>query len=126
MVAYVGLAPVAAAISAKLPRKPFLIGLDLARATLVLALPFVTQIWQVYALIFAFQAFSAAFTPTFQATIPDILEDEVAYTQALSYSRLTYDLDSLLGPVLAGMALAVARLLGTREPRPVMLAGAGF
>ena len=108
MVAYVGLAPVAAAISARVPRRPFLIGLDLARAALVLALPFVTEIWQIYALVFGFQAFSAAFTPTFQATIPDILEDEAAYTQALSYSRLTYDLESLLGPMLAGAVLAVA------------------
>jgi MFS family permease len=107
MVAYVGLAPAAAAISTILPRKPFLIGLDLARASLVLALPFVTEIWQIYALVFGFQAFSAAFTPTFQATIPDILEDEKAYTQALSYSRLTYDLESLLAPMLAGLVLAV-------------------
>lgn len=107
MVAYVGLAPVAAAISARMPRKPFLIGLDLARAVLVLALPFVTEIWQIYVLVFSFQAFSAAFTPTFQATIPDILEDEAAYTQALSYSRLTYDLESLLGPMLAGALLAL-------------------
>lgn len=105
MVAYVGLAPVAAAISAALPRRPFLIGLDLARALLVLALPFVTELWQIYALVFGFQAFSAAFTPTFQATIPDILDDEAAYTQALSYSRLTYDLESLLGPMLAGLVL---------------------
>lgn len=107
MVAYVGLAPIAAAISARLPRKPFLIGLDLARAALVLALPFVTQIWQIYALVFAFQAFSAAFTPTFQATIPDVLKDEAEYTQALSYSRLTYDLEALLSPVLAGVLLSV-------------------
>jgi len=107
MVAYVGLAPVAAALAARMPRKPFLIGLDLARAALVLALPFVTEIWQIYALVFGFQAFSAAFTPTFQATIPDILEDEEAYTQALSYSRLTYDLESLLGPMLAGAVLAL-------------------
>ncbi|CUH79249.1 MFS transporter [Tropicibacter naphthalenivorans] len=107
MVAYVGLAPVAAAVSARMPRRGFLIGLDVARASLVLALPFVTEIWQIYALVFGFQAFSAAFTPTFQATIPDILEDEAAYTQALSYARLTYDLESLLAPMLAGAILAV-------------------
>lgn len=107
MVAYVGLAPVAAAVSANLPRKPFLITLDLARAMMVLALPFVTEIWQIYALVFGFQAFSAAFTPTFQATIPDILEDEEDYTQALSYSRLTYDLEALLGPTIAGALLAI-------------------
>ena len=107
MVAYVGLAPIAAAISTRLPRKPFLITLDLIRAGMVLALPFVTEIWQVYALVFGFQAFSAAFTPTFQATIPDILKNEEDYTQALSFSRLTYDLESLIGPMIAGALLAV-------------------
>ena len=107
MVAYVGLAPIAAAISERLPRRPFLISLDLARAGMVLFLPFVTEIWQIYLLVFGFQAFSAAFTPTFQATIPDILEDEADYTQALSYSRLTYDLESLFSPLVAGLALAV-------------------
>ncbi len=106
MVAYVGVAPIAAAISERLPRKGFLIALDITRAGLVLFLPFVSEIWQIYVLVFGFQAFSAAFTPTFQATIPDILTDERAYTQALSYSRLTYDLDALLGPLIAGVALS--------------------
>ena len=107
MVAYVGLAPVVTALSAQLPRRPFLIALDLCRAALVLLLPFVTEIWQIYALVFAFQAFSAAFSPTFQATIPDILTDEQQYTQALSLSRLSYDLESLLSPLLAGLLLSV-------------------
>ncbi|WFE90980.1 MFS transporter [Roseibium porphyridii] len=108
MVAYVGLAPVAAALAVKLPRKPFLISLDCARAALVLTLPFVTQIWQIYVLIFAFQALSAAFTPSFQALIPDVLKDEKAYTQALSLSRLTYDIEALISPMLAGLLLSVA------------------
>jgi len=106
MVAYVGAAPVAAALAAKLPRRPFLIGLDLSRALLVGLLPFVTQIWQIYVLVFAFQAFSAAFTPTFQALIPDILTDEDDYTQALSFSRLAYDMEALLSPLLAGLLLS--------------------
>ena len=63
MVAYVGLAPIASAIAGRLPRKPYLVFLDIMRASLVLLLPFVTQVWQIYVLIFAFQAFSAAFSP---------------------------------------------------------------
>lgn len=107
MVAYVGLAPVGAAIAARWPRKQFLITLDLIRVALVLLLPFVSEVWHIYALVFGFQASSAAFTPTFQATIPDILDNEEDYTQALSYSRLTYDLEALLAPLLAGLLLAV-------------------
>ena len=107
MIAYVGVAPIASALAESLSRKPYLVFLDITRAVLVLVLPFVTQIWQIYVLIFAFQAFSAAFTPAFQATIPDILADEKEYSQALSYSRLTYDLESLVSPLLVGLLLSV-------------------
>ncbi len=107
MLAYVGLAPIAAALAVWIPRRGFLVTLDLCRAGLVLLLPFVTQVWQIYILVFAFQAFSAAFTPTFQATIPDILTDEKDYTQALSLSRLTYDIESLVSPLLAGLLLSI-------------------
>ncbi len=66
--------------------------MDALRASVALALPFVDQIWQIYVLIFLLQSASAAFTPPFQATIPDILPNERDYTRALSLSRLAYDL----------------------------------
>lgn len=106
MVAYVTIAPLVGAIAHRLPRRAFLVGLDLGRAGVVVLLPFVTEVWQVYALILALNGASAAFTPTFQATIPDSLEDEKTYTEALSLSRLAYDLENLLSPALAGLALA--------------------
>ena len=107
MVAYVLVAPVVGGLAHRLPRRGLLIGLDLARAGLVACLPFVTEIWQVYALIFLLNAGSAGFTPTFQATIPDVLPDERRYTRALSLSRLAYDLETLLSPGLAAAALLV-------------------
>ncbi len=61
----------------------------------------------VYLLIFLLQSASAAFTPTFQATIPEILPDEEEYTKALSLSRLAYDLEGLLSPMLAAALLTV-------------------
>lgn len=107
MMAYVGVAPVASALAESLPRRAVLVTMDLVRAAVALALPFVNQVWQIYALIFVLQAASAAFTPTFQATIPDVLADERDYTKALSLSRLAYDLESLLSPMLAAALLAV-------------------
>ena len=107
MLAYIGIAPIASALAERLPRRAVLVGLDLARAAVALLLPFVTQIWQIYLLIFVLQAASAAFTPTFQATIPDILPDEKAYTKALSLSRLAYDLENLVSPMLAALLLSV-------------------
>ena len=107
MIAYVGVAPIANAYADRLPRRAFLVALDVVRAAIVLLLPFVDQIWQIYVLIFVLQSASAAFTPTFQATIPDILPDEREYTRALSLSRLAYDLESLLSPALAATLLTV-------------------
>ncbi len=107
MIAYVGVAPIAGAVAGMLPRRTMLIALDLVRAVIALFLPFVDQVWQIYALIFILQSASAAFTPTFQATIPDILPNENDYTKALSLSRLAYDLETLLSPVLAAALLTV-------------------
>jgi len=107
MVAYVGVAPVAGAFAHLLARRTLLVALDLVRAAIALVLPFVTEIWQVYVLILALQSCSAAFTPTFQATIPDVLPEEAEYTKALSLSRLAYDLESLASPMLAAALLTV-------------------
>lgn len=106
MVAYVGVAPIASAFTERVPRRAMLVALDLVRAGVAVLLPFVTEIWQVYVLIFVLQSASAAFTPTFQATIPDILPDEKEYTRALSLSRLAYDLESVVSPMLAAALLA--------------------
>ncbi|SDK70454.1 MFS transporter [Aliiruegeria lutimaris] len=105
MVAYVGIAPIAGAFATRWPRRTMLVSLDLVRAAVALLLLFVTEIWQVYLLIFVLQSASAAFTPTFQATIPDLLPDEEDYTKALSLSRLAYDMESLLSPMLAAFLL---------------------
>lgn len=107
MIAYVGVAPVAAAFAERLPRRTMLVSLDLVRAAVALLLPFVSEIWQVYVLIFVLQSASAGFTPTFQATIPDVLPDERDYTRALSLSRLAYDLESLVSPMLAAALLTL-------------------
>jgi len=107
MLAYIGVAPVASALVERLPRRAVLVTLDLVRAGVALVLPFVTQVWEIYVLIFVLQAASAAFTPAFQATIPDVLPEEEAYTKALSLSRLAYDLESLVSPMLAALLLTV-------------------
>lgn len=107
MLAYVLLAPIASALIPLTHRKFALVALDIVRALVALALPFVTQVWQIYVLIFVLQAASAGFTPLFQALIPEILPDERRYTRALSLSRLAYDLESLLSPALAALLLTV-------------------
>ncbi|MHA7295125.1 MFS transporter [Arthrobacter sp. HLT1-21] len=105
MLAYVFVAPVMAALVERLPRKAVLVGADLVRAAIALALPFIDQVWQIYVLVFLLQSASATFTPAFQALIPVILPKEKDYTRALSLSRLAYDLESLLSPVIAAVLL---------------------
>lgn len=105
MIAYVSIAPIAGAFANRWPRRTMLVSLDLIRAAVALCLPFVTEVWQVYVLIFVLQSASAAFTPTFQATIPDILPEEERYTRALSLSRLAYDLENIISPSLAAILL---------------------
>ena len=105
MVMYVVIAPLAAAYVDRLPRKTFLAALDAVRAAVVLALPFITEIWHIYVLIAVLQSASAAFTPTFQAVIPDIVTQESDYTRALSASQVAYTMETLLSPVLAALAL---------------------
>lgn len=107
MLAYVAVAPVISAITDHVPRKVLLIGADTIRAGIALLLPLVDQAWQIYVLIFLLQAASATFTPAFQSVIPAVLVREDDYTRALSLSRLAYDLESLLSPVLAAALLTV-------------------
>ncbi len=107
MVAYILVGPIVNAFVDRLPRRALLVSLDLLRATAALALPFIDQVWQIYVVIFVLQSASAAFTPTFQAAIPDILPDEERYTKALTLSRLAYDLESLVSPMLAAALLSV-------------------
>lgn len=107
MVAYVFVAPVMAALIERLPRRAVLVGADLVRASIALSLPFIDQVWQVYVLVFILQSASATFTPAFQALIPVVLPAEKDYTRALSLSRLAYDVESLVSPLLAAVLLSV-------------------
>lgn len=136
MVAYVVIAPLVGGVADRLNRRAFLVAMDLARASVAIALPFVDQVWHVYVLTFLLQSASAAFTPTFQATIPEVLPKESEYTRALSLSRLAYDLENLLSPALAaalltvmsfhslftgtvfGFLLSAALILSVRLPQP--------
>ena len=107
MVVYVGFAPLAGALVQRIPIKPLLVGLDLLRVLFVLFLPFIDQVWQIYVAVFFIQLGSAAFTPAFQSLIPEVLPDERDYTAALSLSRLAYDIETLLSPLLVALLLTL-------------------
>ncbi|WP_078113979.1 MFS transporter [Gordonia sp. IITR100] len=136
MVAYVGVAPVVTALTERFSRKRVMVSADLIRGSIAVLLPFVSDVWHIYVLIFLLQAASATFTPTFQAVIPVVLERKDDYTKGLSLSRLAYDLESVTSPILAaalltvvsynqvflatsvGFALSAILVMSSRLPRP--------
>ena len=105
MIAYVFFAPIIGGIVHRVSRKSFLITMDALRALIVLLMPFVSEIWHIYVLIFLLNLFSAGFKPVFQAVIPDILNNDEQFGKALAYSRVAYDLENILSPTLAGIGL---------------------
>lgn len=105
MAAYVLFAPLGAVLVGRLPRGTVMIASDLVRAAVALTLPWVDSVWQVYLLIFVFQAASGIFLPAYQATVPDLLPDERDYVRAIAKARLAYDLEALISPVLAAALL---------------------
>ncbi|PFG42595.1 putative MFS family arabinose efflux permease [Isoptericola jiangsuensis] len=107
MLAYVLVAPLASALLARRSRRAVLVGADVVRVAVAAALPFVGEVWQVYLLVFVLQAASATFTPTFQSVVPDVLVEEDDYTAGLSLSRLAYDLEAVVSPLLAAALLLV-------------------
>jgi len=109
--AFVLLAPLAGAIADRFDRKRIMVVTHLARMVLVGLLPFVTQIWQIYALVLSLNVFYAFFTPTYQATIP-LVTGQNDYPQAIALSSATFQLLGVLGPSVAG---AVAAFVGARQ-----------
>jgi len=109
--AFVLLSPLAGALADRFDRKLILVITHLARMLIVSLLPFVTQVWQIYVLIFSLNVFNAFFTPTYKATIP-LVTGQNDYPQAIALSSATYQLLSVLGPGLAG---AVAAFIGARQ-----------
>jgi len=90
MIAYIAFAPLIEAATASMPRKFVLIGAEVVRLLVALALPFVDAIWQVYALVFILQ----------------LVSDETDYTQALSLSRIASEAENIASPLLAGLLLS--------------------
>jgi len=104
---YIFLAPVFSVISHRFPKRQTLVLLDIIRAAMFALIPFVTHVWQVYLFMFVINACSAWFTPQFQSILPMIFPDRDQYTKALSLSRLMFDLEQLVSPLLAALLLSI-------------------
>ena len=118
MLAYAGVAPVAQAFADRLPRRSLLVALDLVRAAVALCLPFVTEVWQIYVLVFAFAIASATFSFAYLAAVPYLLGSQEDYTRSLARSRIAAELEGPLSPLIAaGLLLMLPYVLRHAEVR---------
>lgn len=109
--AFVILSPIAGAIADRLDRKLILVITHVARMVIVVTMPYVSTVWQIYVLVFALNVFNAFFTPTYQATIP-LVTGKAEYAGAIALSAATYQLLGVLGPGIAGN---VSSWIGSRQ-----------
>ena len=110
VIAFVLLSPLAGVLADRLERKTILLSTHFGRAVIIGLMPFVTDVWQVYVLMFALNALTAFFTPTNQATVPLVVGRDDA-GQAFALSSATTELLAIIGPGFAGI---LAALLGGR------------
>jgi MFS family permease len=94
------LAPVAGIMIDRLPRKAVLIGLDLVRAMLVLALLLTTELWQIYTIVPLLTVAATFFNPAGSATLPTLL-DKQELLAANSVSWSTGRFVQILGSAMA-------------------------
>lgn len=112
MIAYVAAAPVAAALTVRVARKPLLIGLDLIRAACLVLLPFVGAIWQIYALVFVFALASGAFTLVYLTVVPYLLGSPDDYAKSLARSRIAAEFDNSASPLIAAGLMVIFATAG--------------
>jgi len=92
----------AGVIADRVSKKRILIAADVIRFALLALFPFITSVWQIYVLIFAINAVTAFFTPTFESSIPEVVGGE-QYVKALTLSRIATDVEAVAAPALAGL-----------------------
>ncbi|TXE06484.1 MFS transporter [Gelidibacter salicanalis] len=109
--AFIIFSPFAGVLADRMSRKKILYITHFIRMGIVGCLPFVTEEWQIYVLVFLMNVFNAFFSPTYRSIIPQIVEKSL-YRQAIGLSAATYQLLGVLGPGFAGI---MAIWLGARE-----------
>ena len=71
--AFVLLSPWAGILADRVDRRKLMAGADLGRMGVVGLMPWVNEVWQIYALMFLLNALTAFFTPAHQAALPQVI-----------------------------------------------------
>lgn len=102
VVTFVFVAPYAGVLADKVSRKKIMLTTHIIRMGLLACMPLITQEWQVYGAVLLMNVLHAFFTPTYKATVPQIVTDPEDYPKAISLSASVYQVLGILGPGLAG------------------------
>lgn len=111
VLAFILFGPYAGVLADRIDRKKIIYITHFVRMGIVGCLPFITETWQTYVLIFFLNIFNAFFTPAYKAAIPQSIKSEKNYSSGILLSNATNQLLGVLGPGLAG---GVAAWLGAR------------
>lgn len=110
VVPWVIIVPFSGVVADRVYRKRLLIGADLARAGLVALLPLVSQVWQLYFLVFTTATVGTLFEPAYEATLPEVVGQE-RYVKAVALARMSLWVGEIAGP---GLAAGLVAWLGVR------------
>lgn len=80
--------PVAALVSDRIDRRKLMIGCDVSRGLIILAAPFLRQVWALYVMLFFVEGLSIMWLAARDASIPNLVEPD-QLTMANSFSLAT-------------------------------------
>jgi NRE family putative nickel resistance protein-like MFS transporter len=110
--AFILFGPYAGVLADRIDRRKIMYITHFVRMAIVGCLPFVSEAWQIYLLIFFLNIFNAFFTPAYQAALPQSIHIKKNYSSGIALSNATNQLLGVLGPGIAG---GVAVWLGAKQ-----------
>jgi MFS family permease len=96
-------------------RKATMISCDLARAALVMVLPFSNSLLMICVLVFLMETFMAIYGPAKDASIPDLVRPD-QLTNANSLNSVTLFASMAFGTAIAGLMVGLIAWLGNLNP----------
>jgi Na+/melibiose symporter-like transporter len=114
-------APIAGVVIDRLPRKMVLVGADVVRALLVLALLATTELWQIYAIVALLSVAGVFFNPAVHATLPALLDKE----DLLAANSVSWSTGRFVQIIGAALAAGVIAAVGAEVAFAAGAAGAG-
>src|SRR6266511_1597690 len=100
------LGPFAGVLADRMDRRALMVASNLIRAGLVACLPFVTEVWAIYAIAFASACFGPVFRSARSALLPSIAPRR-ELVPALAVIETTHQVLHTVGPALGASALLV-------------------